>query len=611
MSELVLRRSVCPHSCWDTCSVLAAVADGRRVVKVIGDPDHPTTRGFLCVKGYRLHDRTHSEDRVLTPLRRTGPKGEGYFAPISWGEALTLAAERLGALPGRAILPYHSTGTAGHIQGGSMANRFFDRLGARRLTEPLCRLQAATADSRAAAPHPAELASARLIIIWGLNLLSTNVHQWPYIQEARRQGARLVVIDPFAHGAARAADLHLQIKPGSDLALARALLQPGPPDPGTEAICGLPLEQIERVKQDLAAIRPVAIRMGTGPDAKARQAAAALMAQVGGQLLFANAPAAAGLDLDALSRPDLRPPGDEAPPVPMTGLGEALKAEHGIAALIIHGANPAVTAPDQAAVLEGLGREDLFTIVAEQMLTDTARYADLILPATTAFEHLDLYTSSWHHDIMLAEPVIPPLGEAVPNTEIFRRLAGAMGFSDPCFADTDEELIRQALASGDPALDGVTLEALRERGWLPLNLPQPAPLPDPPSASPTLTPHVQPGTYHLLTPTAHHFQQSTFANIPALMGKEKAPHAYIHPADAASHAIVPGDWVKLSSERGHSFVQARVGTETRPGVIIAPGFWWLRYSPESMGLNQLPADIRLERCETPPRWVTPPASGCL
>ncbi len=644
--------------------MLVHVKDGR-VVRVMGDPDHPVTRGYLCVKTNHYEDRVYSPDRVLYPMRRIGPKGSGQFERITWDEALREIADRFRAIitehGAEAILPYSYAGTIGTLHYGSMDRRFFHKLGASRLARTICAtaggagIESVTGLKQG--PDPEDMVNAKLIVVWGVNVISSNTHQWPIIQEARRRGARLVVIDPYKYRGARQADWHIQPRPGTDTAfvlgvmnvlIAEELLDHDyieryttgfdklaqkaaqwPPERAAE-VTGVPAQQIREFARLWHASRPAVLRVGYGLQRHTNggmtvRAICMLPALTGhwrdpgGGFLLSNS-GSYGLDRQALERPDLVP---SPPPreINMIELGKALTelGDPPVKALFVYNSNPAAVAPNASKVLEGLSREDLFTVVHEQLFTDTCRYADIVLPATTQLEHLDLMVSYWHLYVQLNEPAIEPLGEAIPNTELFRRLAAAMGFDDPCFKDSDEDLIRQALSSGSPYLEGITLERLRQEQVIKVKRPA-APFAEggfqtpsgkaefysetlarlghdpvleyvPPKESIDGSPELaKKYPIHLITPAAHHFLNSTFANQARMMRGEGAPTIYLNPADAKPRGLKSGDWVRVFNDRGSVRLQVQVGDWSLPGVAISPSIWWNRFMPDGQTINVLTTD---------------------
>src|SRR5437867_380652 len=508
-SNMEVRRSVCALDCPDACSRLVTVEDGR-ATKLRGDPDHPVTRGFLCGKVARYLEREYSPDRLLYPQRRTGAKGEGRFERITWDEALDEIASRLGSIAREfgpeAILPYSYGGTMGFLNGSGMDRRFFHRLGASRLDRTICAAAGAAALTASLGnrygTEPEQFRLSKLIIAWGANILGTNVHLWPFIVEARRNGAKFYVIDPHGNRTAKLADKHFSIHPGSDAALALGMMhtlirenlcdfdyierytsgfeqlreraQDYPPERAA-ALTGIPAEDIVTLAREYATTRPAAIRLNYGVQRSERggMAVQALSRrpaltgswkEAGGGLQLSTSHAFR-LNRDALGREDLQERsalGRPARLVNMSLLGSTLEklSDPPVKALVVYNSNPAAVAPDQNAVLRGLRREDLFTVVLEQTQTDTADYADILLPATTFLEHTDLYFAYGHYYMQLGRPALPAPGEARSNVEVFRALAGRMGFDDPCFLDSEDDMIRTLLDSDHPFINGITLEEL-------------------------------------------------------------------------------------------------------------------------------------------------------
>lgn len=642
--------------------MLAHIRDGR-IVRVSGDPDHPVTRGAICGKAARYVERVYSSDRLLYPARRVGPKGAGQFERISWDAALDQIAERLQAISAEygseAILPYSFAGTMGVTSIASMDRRFFHRLGASQLARTVCSAAGnAGYDFTVGARRgtdPETTARARYIIAWGSNLASVNLHQLTYVRQAQRDGAVFVHIDVHRNRTSAFADRFIQVRPGSDAALAlgmmHVIVRDGLHDRayvdahtvGFEALCarldayppervaritGVPAHEIEALGREYATIRPAFIRIGNGLQhhdngGMAVRTIACLPAlvgawrDVGGGAVKSNAGYAA-MNEAALTRPDLLH-GRSARTINMNQLGQALTAldDPPVKALFVYNSNPAVIAPDQTQVLAGLAREDLFTVVHEQLMTDTARYADIVLPATTHFEQTDLFSSYWHLYLALAEPVIERVGEAKPNVELFALLAKRMGFEDTCFDDDVETLIRQALDNpSNPFLAGITLERLKEDGPVRLNVEQPhsafadGRFPTPSgkielhSARMTaagydpLPAHVplieggdgeQPpsGPYPLvfITPPNHFFLNSTYANMPSNVRSEERPRLEIHPDDARARGIADGDAVRVFNARGDVQLEAALSDDVRPGVVVSRGLWWGRHSPGGHGVN--------------------------
>ena len=520
--------ATCPHDCPDACGVLITVEDGR-ATRIQGDPAHPVTRGFLCAKVARYLDRVYSPDRLLYPLRRVAPKGEGAgtladFERITWDEALDQIAATFKKIVQNegpeAILPYSYGGTLGALNGSAMDHRFFHRLGASQLDRTICstpgEMGVRSVYGAKLGTEPEQFRHSKYIIAWGANIHGNNVHLWPFIEEARRNGAKLVVIDPYQTRTARCADWHLAINPGTDVALALGLMhviineslydahyvsrhtvgfeqlrirvQQYPPEKVAQWT-GIPADDIRRLAREYAETRPAAIRLNYGIQrcengGSATRAVCMLPCltgswkEVGGGLQMSLSDAFM-LNKDALKRPGLMPKipcGDGSstrPPrtINMVELGQALTEVNDppVKALFVFNSNPAAVVPDRNRTLQGLRRRDLFTVVHDQFLTDTCDYADLVLPATTFFEHKDLVASYGHYYLQVSQPAIAPLGECRSNVEMFRALALRMGFEDACFQESDDEMIDAALAAPNPWLRDITRERLEREGQVRLN----------------------------------------------------------------------------------------------------------------------------------------------
>ncbi len=637
-----------------------------RAVEVRGDPDHPVTRGFLCAKVDRYLERTYHPERLQFPQKRVGPKGAGRFERCSWDEALDLVADGLrhaeAAHGPQSILPYSYAGTMGLVQGSSMDRRFFHRLGASLLDRTICS-EAGTAGMRHTVGQnlgtdTEEVVHARLVLIWGSNTLTSNPHLWPFVRAARANGAEVVAIDPLTTRTTRQCDRHLMIRPGTDAALALGMMHvlfaegradrdylaryaigaaelearaaEYPPE-RVAAICELPAEEIVRLARAYGAAKPAFIRVNYGLQrhyggGMAVRTIACLPAVAGhwrhpGGGVQLSTSAAHKFDRKALERPELIPPGTRT--VNMSRLADALTAPDAgvggppVAAMVVYNSNPGSVAPDRARVRRGLEREDLFLAVLEHFHTDTARYADVLLPATTQLEHWDIHLAYGHFYVTLNRPSIAPVGEALPNSEIFRRLAARMGFTEPLFTDSDEDLIRQALGSGHAHMRGITFEALEERGWMRLALPTPFtpyaeggfatpsgkcelvserlrglgldPVPTylPPRESREAAPELA-ARYPLtlISPPAHEFLNSTFVNVDALRRKAGAPTLRIHPDDAVLRGVTDGMAVRVHNDRGAFRAAAVVTPEVKRGVVQAPSIWWGRYSADGMNANE-------------------------
>ena len=624
---MTLVSAACPHDCPDTCAMHVTVEDGR-ATHVDGDPDHPITVGFLCGKVSNYLDRVYSEERLLRPLVRTGAKGAAEFREASWDEALDLVAERLHGL-GESILPYSYAGTQGLIQGNSLSARVMNALGASNLERTICATAglAGTGMAHGLSPEvdPEEWPNARYLLVWGWNPMSTAPHLWRKLLDARKAGAKLVVVDPFRSRSARVADEHLRPLPGTDAALGlgmmRAVVDAGLQDEDwcrahadgydelIEALNDWPVERaaevsgvdgeaIARVGREFAETQPALLRLGVGAQRHmgaptAYRTLAALPALVGawrhrgGGCSYIPTATAAAVSAAPLQRADLRP--QDVRTINMSQVGDALTdLEPPVKALVVWNSNPAAIAPEQGKVLAGLRRDNLFTVVLEQFMTDTAAHADVVLPATTQLEHLDVVFSWGHQYLTWNEPAIEPIPEAKPNTEIFRLLAERLGLGDPCFKDSDEELIDQLLAG---ARDGVSLDGLRERGWVKLDLGQ-GPTPHAEGSFGTAT-----GKMHLsaeyepplevadkdlagrfplalITPKTHLFLNSTFANQERQHSAQPSPAVVVHPDDARTRGIADGASVRVFNERGDFTCTAQVSDDATPGVLVAPMGWW-------------------------------------
>lgn len=651
-------RAICPHDCPDTCAMLVTVQDGR-AIKVQGDPNHPITNGFLCSKVSRYVERTYHDGRLLYPARRIGAKGEGKFERISWDEALDEIATRFKHISAeygaQAILPYSYAGTMGLLHYGSMDRRFFHKLGASLLDRTIC----ATAGmvgyrytiGASVGTDTEAFADAKLIILWGTNTLTSNVHLWTFVKQARKHGAKLIVIDPWRSRTAAQADQHIAPLPSTDAALALGMMhiifrdnlhdqaylddyciggdelkqRAADYDPAKVAeITGLDVATIEQLAHEYASTQPAVIRINYGLQRHAGggmavrtlaclPAVSGAWRDVAGGIQLSTS-GAFPLNYEALERPDLIPAGTRT--INMTELGNALTelSDPPVKGLFVYNSNPASIAPDLERVRSGLQRDDLFTVVHEQFYTDTTRYADIILPATTQLEHVDLHKAYGHFYMGWNSRAIEPLGEATPNTEVFRRLAQRMDFADSCFKDDDEMIARQALDVDHAALDGITLESLQEHGWQRLNVPRPwapfaqgnfftpsgkcelyseqmardgfDPLPTytPPRESAATNPRLaERYPLTLISPPAHHFLNSTFVNV--LSRFEGEPTLEINPIDAIERNIDDGDMVLIRNDRGGFKAKAIVTERARQSVVIAPSIWWSALTPDGRNAN--------------------------
>ncbi|MDN7606612.1 molybdopterin oxidoreductase family protein [Burkholderia multivorans] len=659
-------RAVCPHDCPDTCAMRVTVENGR-AIKVAGDPDHPPTQGVLCTKVSRYAERVHHPDRLTVPLKRIGAKGEGRFAPISWDEAFAEIGRRLGDIATRApeaIVPYSYAGTMGLVQGEGIAQRFFHKIGASRLERTICAAAGAAGlrftYGASVGMHLEHFEESELILIWGANPIASNLHFWTRAQEAKRRGARLVAIDPYRSLTAEKCHQHIALKPGTDGAFALGMMHvlitenlldhdyiadhtlgfnalkaralSYPPERVAQ-ICGIDASELIDLARRYGATRKAAIRLNYGMQrvrggGNAVRAIASLPALTGawrdraGGLLLSSSEFAP-INQPALLRPDLIPGWPHKLPriINMNAIGDALlhpgDAAFGpkIEAVIVYNSNPVAVAPDSSKVAAGFAREDLFTVVLEHFKTDTVDFADIVLPATTQLEHLDVHKSYGHTYVMANLPAIPPVGEARPNTEIFRGIARSMGLDEPALYHSDEEVARAALRWDDPSLDS-DWDTLKREGWLKLKLPDAPfangrfrtpsgkcefysarleqmgldPVPDylPPFESAETAPELA-ARYPLamISPPARHFLNSTFVNVESLRSTEGQPHLDMHPADAASRGIADGDLVRIFNDRGSMQAVARVTDRARAGLVVGLSIWWKKLSPDGRNANEV------------------------
>src|SRR3954464_186893 len=519
MSEVVsphIVRVACPHDCPDTCAMLVTVEDGV-AKKIHGDPEMPFTEGTLCTKVSYYLERTYSPDRLRTPMKRVGRKGKGEFRPITWDEALDEIAARLKTLAAEnpeTILPSNYAGTMGMVQYSSMDRRFFHKLGASLLDRTLCStagkhgIKATLGGS--VGTDPERFDEAQLIILWGANPIVSNLHLWSRVQDAKRRGAKVIAIDPYRSLSAEKCTQHVALLPGTDGALAlgmmHVLMRDGLVDRdyvarytlGYEALekrvlseyspervarlCGLSAEEVVQLARDYGTTKPAAIRLNYGMQRHAGGGIAARTIACLPALVGAWRDAAGGIVLStadffkfdhaALERPDLMPQ-QPSRVVNQSALGDALTAaQPPVKALIVYNNNPVAVCPDSDKVIAGFSREDLFTVVIDHFQTDTADYADILLPATTQLEHHDVHKSYGHLYMLANNPAIAPVGESLPNSEVFRRLAARMGFDEACFRDSDEEICRTALRSTKPAMKSVEWDGLKAAGWQRLDVPE-------------------------------------------------------------------------------------------------------------------------------------------
>ncbi len=688
--------AACPHDCPDACGVLITVEDGR-ATKIQGDPTHPVTRGFLCAKVAKYLDRVYAPDRVLYPMRRVAPKGAaaGAFQRISWDDALDEITRRFRTISAEfgseAILPYSYGGTLGALNNASMDRRFFHRLGASQLDRTICST-AGEAGLKSVlgiklGTEPEQFAQSRYIIAWASNIHANNVHLWPFITEARRKGAKLVVIDPYRTRTAACADWYLPINPGTDAGLALAMMhviisenlhdadyvakytlgfdelrekaKEYPPEKVAHWT-GIAAHDIRKLAREYATTRPAVIRLNYGVQRSERGGTATRAIvmlpcitgswkEVGGGLQMSTSEAFE-LNADALKRPDLMQAslGRPARVVNMVGLGNALNrlSDPPIKALLVYHSNPAAVCPNHNEVVRGLKRDDLFTVVHEQFFTDTTDYADIVLPATTFFEHKDLQKSYGHYYLQMSNQAIAPLGECRSNVEMFRALAERMGFDEACFRESVDEMIDGALHSDDPWLEGITRERLEREASIRLNFSnqqrgrrrdgnraaEQRSAGRPREAVPTQpflpfangnfrTPGGKALLYNeelkaqgldpvaaftppaesrhgalkssfpleLLARKADNFLNSSFSNLPAVREMEEAGLLEMNAVDARARGIREGDAVKVYNRRGEIVLKARVDGAVQPGVVSAK-LNWAKFDPELRNINVLTSE---------------------
>jgi anaerobic selenocysteine-containing dehydrogenase len=652
----MLVRAACPHDCPDTCGMLVTVENGV-AVKIQGDPTMPFTQGTLCTKVAHYLERTYAPERLMHPLKRVGPKGSGRFERISWDAALEEIVTRLKDLAAedpQTILPLSYAGTMGMVQYSSMDRRFFHRLGASMLDRTLCS-SAGKAGIKATlggsvGMDPERFDEARLILLWGANPVVSNLHLWSRVQEAKRRGAKVIAIDPYRSLSAEKCTQHVALLPGTDGALALAMMhvliaenlldrdyiarftlgfdalaervkQYSPQ--WAAQVCGLDAETIVQLARDYGTAKPAAIRLNYGMQRHAGGGIAArtiaclpaltgAWREVAGGIVLTTADFY-GFDHAALERPDLLA-GRRPRVINHAAIGEALTAAAPpVKAVIVYNNNPVAVCPDSEKVLAGFRREDLYCVVMDSFMTDTADYADLVLPATTQLEHYDVHKSYGHLYALANNPAIAPVGESLPNSEVFRRLAARMGFDEACFRDSDEDICRTALASAQPRMQGIDWEQMKRAGWQRLAVPErfapfaeggfptpsgkcefysaaleaqgldPLPFYNPPAEG------AAPGELQFLSPPARNFLNSSFAHLKRFRDLEGEPRLEMHSADAAARGIRDGDAVRVFNGRGSLRLRARVNDQPRRGVVVAPSVWWKKHSPDGGNANNLTA----------------------
>nr|WP_321403926.1 molybdopterin oxidoreductase family protein [uncultured Desulfobacter sp.] len=655
--------AVCTKDCPDTCGLLAKVEQGK-ITKIKADPDHPFTQGFICRKAKFFPDHVHNENRIVTPLKRTGPKGAGQFEPVSWDEALDIIVEKIQTVVKthgpQAILPYFYAGHMGIIHRNA-GQAFFHKLGASKLLLTICGPAAGEGFKATLGAGPStdleSCVDSDFIIIWGSNTLTTNVHAWPFFLKARKKGARIVVIDPYRTTTAKKADSHLMIKPGTDAALALGIMNvlirdnlvnetfidqrtigyeqlvlraAEYPLEKTAEICGVPAREIENLAQSYGSAKAPFIRTGWGPARQLRGAMAMRTLACLPALVGAFDTPGSGItrslggwpsDITRLTRPDLCPEGTR--PINMVELGNALTQVNDPPVKLFYNfmSNPAAVAPHAALVHQGLAREDLFVVVHELFMTDTARMADIILPSASFLEMTDIYRSYGHNYIRMARPVIPPVGQSRTNLAIFQELAKRMGFTEEVFHLTEDDFIQGFLEQPHPNLEGVDTTALMQGKTVRLNI---ASNPyskgfntpsgkveffsqawqdkglDPLPCGRVWRDAQDQTTYplELMTPPHPLFLNSAFNEIEKIKTLAGRPTLLIHPDDAAARHIVQDTPVRVFNARGECRLDAKITTDTRPGLVVAEGLHWPQFMEQGKGINQLTSQRLTDQGET-------------
>ncbi|MEZ6136073.1 MAG: molybdopterin-dependent oxidoreductase [Pirellulaceae bacterium] len=644
MSELQVLPSVCPLDCPDTCA-LKITTDGARMLKLAGSAEHPITRGFACVKMAKYPQRQEHADRLLVPQKRVGPKGAGQFAPISWEEALDSIAERvrqnISRFGEQSVLPYSYAGTMGLIERDHPL-AFFRALGASELDWTIC---AATAGAAWEAnygpdkisPPPEHVAHSKLIVLWGINVLRSNSHLVPWLTEARRAGARIYHIDPYRNETSRFADEHWQIQVGTDAALALAIggellrldLQDQDylnrfannldayrqacdqwPIDRAASLCGIEARKISELAAAIGNTPETFIKVGYGMSrneggGNAIRAITLLPALTGawqhrGGGAALSTSGAFPLNRTRYAGAHLLKPGRRH--INQNQLGNALNEPESISTLFVFNSNPAAVAPDSNSVRQGMSRADLFTIVLEHFQTDTADYADILLPATTFVEHPDLYIAYGHYHLQWADPILPARGQCRPNSWVFQQLAKRLGYDDTVFDMSTDELSAELLDSDHPYMQGLTLERLKRERSLRLNLPddfqayangsnftdRQIRFSPPPQQIDFEQQPTNDFPLRLISPPGAFILNTSMGNLTELIraaGGE--PTVLIHPDDASASGINVDSRVQIVSQHGSIVRKAIISTDARRGVIVALGQWWPKLAPDGRGLNDL------------------------
>ena len=680
-------RGACPHDFPDTCAFIYDVKNGK-LVDVTGDPDHPMTRGGLCVKLNGFAEHHYNPERLLYPMRRTGSKGSGAFERISWDDALAEIKRRwtdiIATYGSQAIMPHVYLGHQGTLNGLTSGDAFFNRLGSTVAEKTYCESGSSTARIMTVGPSGGldleSLAYAKYIIVWGMNMISTNLHAWPFILEAQKKGAKIVVIDPVRTRTAKQADWHVVIKPGTDGALAlgmmNVIIAEGlvdydyvekytlgfdelkaraanyPPERVAE-ITGIPVADIQTLAREYATTQPSAIRQGVAIErsrggGQAIRAITCLPALVGAWRHVGGGTAEMPIwefptRFDRICRPDFIKPGTRV--INELELGSALSGEMAldppIKSLFVYNSNPVSQAPAQAKIVQGLQREDLFMVVSELFITDTARYADILLPATMQGEQYDLMVTWGHLYMMLNQPAISAPGECIPNVELFRRLAKAMGFDDTYWDMTDDEMLLEFYDWDSPQLQGITLDLLKERGYMRLNVGDPDkraphaegnfktpsgkcefkssaaangnfvvpvwrsmyegmqpgepidPLPDyiPPYESPGSNPDLAKRyPLSIVSPKPHAFLNTQYGNEERQRGRQGEQKILIHPTDARQRNIGNGTVVRVFNDRGAFEGLAELSDDLMPGLVMANVGYWPSLNRSGTSVNSISSD---------------------
>ncbi|MGG3497809.1 molybdopterin oxidoreductase family protein [Peribacillus simplex] len=645
--------SVCSLDCPDQCGLLLHKKDGK-IIKVLGDPDHPVTKGNICNKVRNMTARLYDPNRLKQPLKRIGPKGEGNFTPISWEEAIdtiTSKWKELIEMHGpESILPYSFYGNMGNLSAEGMDRRFFHKLGASMLERSICNAAGSVGYSYTMGGSfgidPEETIHTKLFILWGINAVSTNMHQVTLAQQARKNGAKVVVIDVHKNQTGKWADWFIPILPGTDTALALGLMhilfdenlvdQPfldeytvgaaelrehvRQYEPATvSAITGVPIDDLYELARMYGTTTPSFVRIGNGLQHHDNGGMAvrtiACLPALTGQWMVEGGGAIKGnsgylaFNTNALRRPDLLN-NKATRTINMNQIGQALlEKDNPIRSMFVYGSNPALVAPNANKVKQGLMRENLFTVVHDLFLTETAMYADLVLPATSSYETEDFYNSYWHNYVQIQKPVVNKYGESKSNVELFKLLAVGMGFEEQAFRDSEEEMIRQALDFPDnPHLDGITYDSLSRNQFVKAKMRRifPGKLPTPSGKIelysdrmkldgyqplPTYTPIIKDSDLPFLFIPApnHNFLNSTFSNNAKHISLEKEPKLHMNAADAKTLGIASGDMVKIWNGRGECLLTAAPGENVLPGVLVSQGLW--QNTPETkQHINSLTPD---------------------